>query len=497
MPKRARKSAPTKPGGVAGNILWSGASRGLQAATGFVATVVVARHLSLDGLGEYLSALAVAGAVLSVSYCGIQQYLVRELGRGAGDPGALAGAGVLVRLALVLLAGLGLAGWALSAPAGSRAGLSVLAVAFGAEACRSMGQLAGAVFQGHERLRPECLLALLHSLLWGALLAVAIGLDCGPLGLLAACALALAGHALASWIAVARGFGRPRLAAGSGLVAPMLRASLVIGLSVILVQNLFRVNVLVLKWRGTAEAVAFFQTPHDLVLRLQVLFQAVMLAAFPALSRLFAAAGADGQVRGAELALALGRLLAAAGCGLALVLYLFAGPILGTLYGDKLLPGVACLRILALGSIPLALGLLWSQVVIATGGQRRVLGVNAVALGLNGLLSLALTPGHGVLGASVAALSAYAASALGALWAARGVLGAGRVALSLLGALGATAGGLLVGAGLPGRWGGPAGLGAFVALLVVLRGAGRPDIRVLLRCLGPAGNGDRRACGRS
>ncbi len=484
MSSRARKSVPARSAGVAGNIVWSGASRGLQAVTGFVATIAVARHLPLAGLGAYLSALAVAGAVLSVSYCGIQQYLVRELGRGADDPGALVGAGVLIRLAVIGLAGLGLAGWAGFAPAGSGADLAALVlVAFGIEACRSLGQLAGAVFQGHERMRPECFLALLHSLLWGALLTVAIRLDCGPFGLLAASGLALAGHCLASWIVVVRGYVRPRLAAGCKLVAPMLRASLVIGLSVILLQNLFRVNVLVLQWLGTAEEVAFFQTPHDLVLRLQIFFQAVMLAAFPAVSRLFAA----GKAQGVELTLALGRLVAASACGLALAMYLFAGPLLVTLYGVKMLPAVPCLRVLALGSVPLALGLVWSQVLIATGGQRRVLSVNAATLGLNCLLGLMLTPRYGVFGASVTALTAYAASALGALWAARGLFRGRIAALANLKALVALAGGLLVATVLPGSWSGPAGLAAYAALLLVLEGVGLPDVRVLTRCVRPIG----------
>jgi len=484
MPSRARKFVPTRSAGVAGNILWSGASRGLQAVTGFVATVAVARHLPLAGLGEYLSALAVAGAVLSVSYCGIQQYLVRELGRGADDPGALVGAGVLIRLAIIGLAGLGLAGWAGFAPAGSRADLAALVlVAFGCEACRSMGQLAGAVFQGQERMRPECLLALLHSLLWGVLLTMAIRLGSGPFGLLVASGLALAGHCLASWIVVARGAVRPRFGAGCKRVARMLRASLVIGLSVILLQNLFRVNVLLLQWLGTSEEVAFFQTPHDLVLRLQILFQAVMLAAFPALSRLFAV----GPVRGAELTLALGRLVAASAGGLASTLYLFADPLLVMVYGGKMVPAVSCLRVLALGTVPLALGLVWSQVLIATGGQRRVLWVNAAALAFNGLLGVVLTPRYGVFGASVAALAAYATSALGALWAARGLFRGRIAALANLQALAALGGGLLVSAVLPGRSGGPAGLAAYAALLLVLRGVGLSDIRVLTRCVRPVG----------
>lgn len=484
MLRRNIQSVQAKPRGVAGNILWSTASRGVQAVTGFAVTVAVTRHLSLADLGEYLAALAVAGAIMSVGYCGIQQYLVREIGRKNDEAGALVGAGVLIRLAIIALAGLGLAGWAALASK-PRAELAVVAVALGAEAFRSMGQLAGAVFQAHEHLRPECFLSFLYSLLWGTLLTAAIVLDYGALGLMAAGCLALAGHGLASWIVVVRGYVCPKLAAGRRLVGPMLRISLVIGLSVILVQNLFRVNVLALQWLGTTEDVAFFQTPHELVLRSQVLFQAVMLAAFPTLSRLFVIDMREGVNQGMDLAVALGRLVSLAACGLALTFALFAGPFLGTLYGTKLLPAAPCLKVLALGTVPLALGMLVSQVLIATGGQSQVLVVNVAALALNMALSLTLIPRYGVLGASLAALVSYAASALGLLWAARGTLG-GRIAeLANARALIAMLGGTGVACVFPDGWSGPAGLGAFVILLAALHGSVVRDIRVLVRCVRP------------
>ena len=48
-------------------------------------------------------------------------------------------------------------------------------------------------------------------------------------------------------------------------------------------------------------------------------------------------------------------------------------------------------------------------------------------------------------------------------------------------------GGLLSTTVLPGIWSGLAGLTVYAVLLAVLRGAGLPDILVLLRCARPAG----------
>ena len=88
-----------------------------------------------------------------------------------------------------------------------------------------------------------------------------------------------------------------------------------------------------------------------------------------------------------------------------------------------MLPAVPCFKVLSLGTVPLALDILWAHVLIANNGQRRMFLVNAAALGVNLVLSLPLTQLHGVCGAAGAALAAYTASALGACVAARGLLG--------------------------------------------------------------------------
>jgi O-antigen/teichoic acid export membrane protein len=392
------------------NMAWSVAARGLQAAAGFLALLVIARALPVDALGRYASAMALAATVLSVSYFGIQQTVIRELARAPKEASAILGAGLAARLGLILLA-CG-AVWALAASWPTAAALGgTLFIAALAESFRSLGQLASGVFQAFECIRQEFTLACAHALAWGLALGLAIGLDLGLNGILAATCTALGVHALLGWITVYRRFPRPAIAPGLARVWPMLKVSAIIGLAVLVVMNLFRVNVLMLSWLGTPEDVAYFQVPHDLVLKFQILFQAVMLAAFPVLARL-----ASAPALRTRLLAWLHRCFGAAALTVAIVFFLQAAPLLILLYGTKLAPSALPLQILAWSAIPLSLTILWSHALVAADGQRFTLIANSVALGVNVAASAMLIPLGGAVGAATAALIAYSAGAGFALW---------------------------------------------------------------------------------
>jgi len=397
----------TPPRPMLANIAWSVAARGVQATAGFLCFLVIARHLSLDDLGGFASAMTVAGTALSLSYFGLQQAVVREIARTPDEAPAILGAGLMARLGLILIAGGLTSGIAGTTGATLGGGLLIACLA---ESFRSLGQLACGVFQAFENIRREFLLSCAHALAWGAALAVMVILNLGLRAALAATCLALGTHAFLAWTLVWRDFARPAFLRGLPRVWPLLKVSAVVGLAVIVVMNLFRVNVLFLSWLAEPEAVARFQVPHDLVLKFQVLFQAVMLAAFPVLARL----GPTPEVRARLLAL-LHRCMLLAALGMAALFFFEAGPILTFLYGAKLAASAAPLRILAWSAPPLALTILWSHALVAAEGQRHTLVANGAALGVNVALSLVLIPLAGPSGAALAALAAYATGAVLAL----------------------------------------------------------------------------------
>lgn len=398
--------APPRP--MLANIAWSVAAKGVQAVAGFLALLVIARHLSLSDLGGYASVMALAATALSVSYFGLQQTVVREIARTPDETPAILGAGLLARLGLILLAGglvLGVAGASNTAALGGG-----LLIACLAESFRSLGQLACGVFQAFENIRREFVLSCAHALAWGAALAVVVALNLGLRATLAATCLALAVHAFLGWFLVWQHFSRPALLRGLPRIWPLLKVSAVVGLAVIVVMNLFRVNILLLSWLASPEDVARFQVPHDLVLKFQILFQAVMLAAFPVLARL----APDPSVRARLLAL-LHRAMLLAALGMAVIFFFEAGPLLAFLYGAKFATSAAPLRLLAWSAPSLALTVLWSHALVAAEGQRHTLAANGAALGVNIAASLVLIPLAGASGAALAALLAYLTGALLAL----------------------------------------------------------------------------------
>jgi O-antigen/teichoic acid export membrane protein len=390
------------------NIAWSVAAKGVQAVAGFLALLVIARHLSLSDLGGYASVMALAATALSVSYFGLQQTVVREIARTPGETPAILGAGLMARLGLILAAGGLVSGVAGTSNAAALSG--GLLIACLAESFRSLGQLACGVFQAFENIRREFLLSCVHALAWGASLAVVVVLGLGLRATLAATCLALAVHAFLGWFLVWQHFSRPALLRGLPRIWPLLKVSAVIGLAVIVVMNLFRVNVLLLSWLASPEDVARFQVPHDLVLKFQILFQAVMLAAFPVLARL----APDPGVRARLLAL-LHRAMLLAALGMAVIFFFEAEPLLAFLYGAKFATSAAPLRLLAWSAPPLALTVLWSHALVAAEGQRHTLAANGAALGVNIAASLVLIPLAGASGAALAALLAYLTGALLAL----------------------------------------------------------------------------------
>lgn len=399
---------PKPPHPMLANIAWSVASRGIQAAAGFLCFLVIARHLSLDDLGSYASAMALAATALSLSYFGLQQTVIREMARTPDEAPAILGAGLVARLGLILVVG-GLVSGAAASSSGALAGGVVMACL--AESFRSLGQLACGVFQAFERIRQEFLVSCAHALTWGAALAAVVILNLGLQAALAATCLALGVHAFLAWFLVWRHFTRPAFLRGLPRIWPLIKVSAVVGLAVIVVMNLFRVNVLLLSWLADSEAVARFQVPHDLVLKVQILFQAVMLAAFPVLSRL----SPDPDARARLLAL-LHRAMLVASLAMAAFFFFAAEPLLIFLYGEKLAASAAPLRILAWSAPPLALTALWSQAMVAADGQRLTLLANSAALGVNIAASLILIPMAGPSGAAAAALLAYAAGAAAALF---------------------------------------------------------------------------------
>jgi O-antigen/teichoic acid export membrane protein len=402
-PPGAWAGRPPRPGGLLRNSLFLAVSRGLQILTGFFILIALARHLSVTAFGEYSYVSALAQALMTLSYFGIQDVVIREIAKDKCRAAGHLGAGLILRLCLSLAAGIAL--YVVAAYSDLTPLLrTALFLAFGVELFRSLGMLAYASFQAFERMGYEPLLSGLQALLTLAFVGGAILFDLGLLGVLTALLVALALHFLVTALVAAKKFVRPSLDFSRQELWGLFTTAAVIGVGIIIQMNLMRAGALMLKWLGSVEEVAYFQAAHELIMKVQIFPQALMLAVFPVLSRLLLSDPAEAE----KLYRAIFRYILLLGLPVSLYLAVFPEQATRLLFGEKYLPAAGVLRITGLAMVPLALDMLLNKVLIAMNRQRYAAWYAALALGLAVLLNLALIPRFGPEGAAVAALAAYA-----------------------------------------------------------------------------------------
>ena len=390
------------PRSLARNFLSLAFSRLVQIASGFFVLLAVARVLPVDAFGRYASAVALAGAVVAVTYFGIQQIMIRDMTADRANAPATLGQALTLRLALLVLAGAALVPVA-SFSGSTREATLGLALAFGVEACRSLGLRGCAVFQAFERMHYEPPLSILSGLASLALVGLALWQGLGYTGVLAGLLAAAALHATLVWIVATRRLCRPSFAFDRHALWRMFLTSSVVGLGVFFHQNLFRANTLALTWLADLAAVADFQAPHEFILKLEILPQALMLAVFPALTRL---APVDPESARRLFRLIFRHTLHAMALP-SILLAFYAEPACVLLFGEKYAGAAMVLRILALALAPLALDMLVNNVLVAIGRQRYALYYAAVALVLNIAGNLYAAPRYGATGSAVVALGSY------------------------------------------------------------------------------------------
>lgn len=390
------------PRSLAGNFLALAASRLVQIGSGFVVLVAVARTLSIDAFGRYSSLSALAGAVVALTYFGIQQVMIREMVADRPHADRIMGRAVTLRLLLALAsaAALGAAGMIFGY---DRQMLLGLALAFGLEACRSMGMLGCAVFQAYERMDYEPPLSIVSGLASLACVGLALWLGWGFVGALGGLCVAAVLHMGLVWHVAGRFLAKPSFAFDRASLWRMFATASVVGLGIFFHQNLFRANTLMLSWLGGLASVAAFQAPHEFILKLEILPQALMLAVFPALTRL---AGADPAAAGRLFRLTFRHTLQAMALP-SILLAFYAEPACVLLFGQKFDGAAAVMRLLALALAPLALDMLVNNLLVAIGRQRYALYYAAAALGLNVAANAYAVPHYGAPGSAVVALGSY------------------------------------------------------------------------------------------
>jgi len=380
----------------------------LRRALAFVATVSIARYLSVETFGRYVLVLATIELFRQVADFGIDYIAVRRLAR---DPGA-----AVLRPALRLKL-------AMSLVAVACAEAFALALGYGPQfmdylALASLGLLFSATastlatsFQATLSMRRLVPVNATANLLMLALVWAGIFLHVSVAGFLMAAALAEAyGLALTFLLLRRAGHWAQRVAPVWAPARGLLAEATPLGLASVLVMVYFRLDTIVLsKVAGETEVgrygAIFRVTEGSLALA------AGLAATFlPLLSSYLA--NPDSRPRALELYERGFNVLLASSVLLASTIMLLAGPIMRLLYGAPYADAAPGLAVLTWSTVFMSLNILQGSTFVALGRQRTLLGITVVNLLINVALVLTLIPRFGLLGACAATVVTEGANTL-------------------------------------------------------------------------------------
>lgn len=393
------QSAPSK---ILKNSIFILLARGIQIASSFFIVIVVARYLSVEQYGEYSYILAFVSSIMALAYFGIQQVLIREIANSKTTAAQILGAAIELRIILSVAAILALC---ISMYVLQLRGMLLAAgfIAIVSEFFLAFSMLSRAVFQAFEKMIYEPFIALMNGIVLTLSIAAVIYFDRGFLWLFIAMAFANLVQLVISSRILSRKFIRPSFTLDRAVFKKFLKDSVVIGLGIFFYQNLFRINVLMLKWFGTIDDVSYFQAPHSLIIQLQIIPTSVALAVFPVFSRLM-------QTDREKLSMLYEQifrfmLIGSIFCGI--YLSLFSREIIALVYGSKYSRSIAALSIMSWAIIPLTMDMFLNVVLIAMHKQKYSVIYAGMTLALNFLLSMLFVPSYGYLAASYISVFSY------------------------------------------------------------------------------------------
>lgn len=371
--------------------------------------LLIARVLGTDDFGRYAAVMALVAFVQLAAEFGQEPVLVRLLAqRGREERGVLLEGALAMRLACAVAGGLLLC--ALGRRLLPGVGGVPLALAAAGVVVAS-GSVLRAWFRTEQRLEWLCVMALANVVAFAAALAIARALALGLEGALTAWAVGqLASSIAALGIARSRMPLRPRWR--PSVTAVLARSGWALALNAVLLTVTLRVGQLVVLHAAGPVEVGYLAAGSRLAEAFALLPEALMLVLLPVLSSY------DATARDAQRALSVRvvRWLGVLALTVIVAVSIAAPTLLHLLFGPRYVPGTPALRISIWLALLAATGSIFTNLLIARGRERLLLGINAVSSAVTIALSLALVPRFGFVAAAMVAL---AASVLGQvmLWA--------------------------------------------------------------------------------
>lgn len=357
---------------------------------GIVTTVVIVRALEATRYGEWATILAAIELIAMVGNLGLETVAVRLAAQEPEREGAWIGATTSLRLALsvpMLAAFVAVLALLASDQEMLVAGL-VLAVTFLTAAISTLR----VVFRLHVRNHVTVAFTTANSVLWaGSVIAIA-ALDGG----LVAFALAFTAISIVIQLALAVLALRTihvRWRGSRALWPQILGIGISVGVAATLTFAYGRIDqILVYEFASSPTEVGVYAAMYKILDNAGFIPLAVMTTLFPIMAGLYPT---DEPRLRRMMQIAIDYLMIVALGGLALALAA-SGPIVELLYGPDYASGAAILPILMAAFVPICIGNVAGNMVVALDLQRRYIWFAALGLVLNVPLNVALIPEFGI-----------------------------------------------------------------------------------------------------
>lgn len=362
----------------------------------------IARYLSLDEFGYYSFINAFVSSIMFISFFGTGRLLIREVSLNKERAPDFVGISLVIRFCLILAASVAVLFFTFGMELSNSVFIAVL-LAMAIYTFQSYTQLLTSLFQAFEKMKYETMINLVSSILLLAALLVVMLFNLGFLAVFLAIAFGgFVRAGLASWV-LYRYFVVPRFDFTIKELIAFIKDSALVGIGMFLYMNLFRVDVLLLKWLKGVEEVAYFQGVHNIIIQTEVLPAAVMAALFPRMSRL-----SSKNDKTLEAIYQSGfKYIFLTGLTIAIVFFCYSEQVIRILLGEKFLPSVILLKILSWSVIALFVDIVANSMFIALGKQHVPIIAGTIAIIANVVIGILLIPKIGQQGAAVAALLSY------------------------------------------------------------------------------------------
>jgi O-antigen/teichoic acid export membrane protein len=350
-------------------------------------TLVVPRVLGPGGMGIVVAAWSATGVLGLLLGLGTRNYLVREMVVREDDGPQLLGTALVLRLALApLFVGGALVYAQVTGIHGDVAVVLYLAVA--ATIFTQVAEPMQAAFQAIERMEYLAYSEIINKSAQG-LVGVAVALaGLGAIGISGTWA-AMTGLVVVLDLLWLRRRMRIDVRTSLALLRDMVRQSMAYWAFGLFFTIYLWIDALMLSLMTRPEVVGWYGVPMKLFQTFMFLPVVIGTAWLPRLVRTFVDEGPEALRRAARRPL---ELVVVLGLPISAAIVVGAKPFVDTVYGPGYAESVAVLKILALCLLPMYVGIVLSQVLVAEKRQLAYTWVMAIATVINPLLNLKLIP---------------------------------------------------------------------------------------------------------